>query len=195
MSPVGHIITAFALSDAYMEINNVTWQSGLTSLSRVMMSGELASIDHSSVFTLIALGVLLGARGPDRLEIANYNRRTKIRRSVIPHRTLTHWPPLWVIMTASCWTVLAETQDILLYTVASVGIGFCAAGWLHLLMDIMTPSGIPLIWPFGSRTSLNLYKSALPGKIITGEWISILIFVALCQLAPKLFNSWSLHYF
>jgi len=195
MSPTGHVITAFSMGAAYMRITGVPYEQGVLSLSRVIMSGDLANIDHPFFVALIASGILLGARGPDRLEISSYNRRTKIRRSVIPHRTLTHWPPLWVIMTVACWSVLDETQDILLYTVASVGIGFCAASWLHLIMDIMTPSGIPLISPFGSRTSLNLYKSALPGKIMTGEWLCVLLFVALCQFLPWCTEQWNLRYF
>jgi membrane-bound metal-dependent hydrolase YbcI (DUF457 family) len=195
MSPTGHIVTAFAMTESYMQISDTPWEQGFSSLSKVITSGNLANVDHSAFATLVALGILLGARGPDRLEIPSLNKRTKVRRSVIPHRTLTHWPPLWVIMTAACWSVLDETQDILLYTVASVGIGFCAASWLHLIMDIMTPSGIPLISPFGSRTSLNLYKSALPGKIMTGEWLCVLLFVALCQFLPWCTEQWNLRYF
>lgn len=169
-----------------MRINNVPYGQGFSSLCRVILTGDLVSIDHSVFVTLVALGILLGARGPDRLEIPSLNKSTKVRCSVIPHRTLTHWPPLWVLITAACWTVLAETQDILSYTIASVGIGFCAAGWLHLVMDFMTPAGIPLIWPFGSRSSLNLYKTAEPGRILTGEWICILSFVIICQVLPEL---------
>jgi len=61
-------------------------------------------------------------------------------------------------MTAICWLAFVSTHDFLLYE-SSVGFGFCAAGWLHLVMDIMTPSGIPLLTPFGTCTSLNLYKT------------------------------------
>ncbi|MGZ8918093.1 MAG: metal-dependent hydrolase [Methylobacter sp.] len=195
MSPTGHIVTAFAMAESYMQISDTPWEQGFSSLSKVISSGNLANVDHSAFATLVALGMLLGARGPDRLEIPSLNKRTKVRRSVIPHRTLTHWPPLWVIMTAACWSLLDETQDILLYTVASVGIGFCAASWLHLIMDIMTPSGIPLLLPFGSRTSLNLYKTAQPGRIFTGEWLCILSFVIICQFLPELIGLGGLRYF
>jgi len=150
MSPIGHTVTAFAMATAYMRISDVSLSQSFSSLPKVMMSGNLASIDHSAFVTLVALGMLLGARGPDRLEVPSFNRRTQTRRSVIPHRTLTHWPPLWVAMTAICWLVLVSTHDFLLYEITSVGFGFCAAGWLHLVMDIMTPSGIPLVTPFGS---------------------------------------------
>jgi len=181
MSPIGHTITAFAMATTYMRISDVSWGQGFSSLPRVMMSGNLANIDYTAFVTLVALGMLLGARGPDHLEIPRFNKRTQTRRSVIPHRTLTHWPPFWVAMTAICWLTLGASDDFLFYEITSVGLGFCAAGWLHLVMDIMTPSGIPLITPFGTRTSLNLYKTAQ-----TGEWLCILLFVAGCQISPKL---------
>lgn len=41
------------------------------------MSSNLASVDHSAFVTLVALGMLLGARGPDRFEIPRFNKRPK----------------------------------------------------------------------------------------------------------------------
>lgn len=104
MSPIGHTVTAFAMAITYMRISDVSWGLGFSSLLTVIMSGNLVNIDHAAFVTLVALGMRLGARGPDRLEIPRFNKRTQTRRSVIPHRTLTHWPPLWVAMTAICWT-------------------------------------------------------------------------------------------
>jgi membrane-bound metal-dependent hydrolase YbcI (DUF457 family) len=178
MSPIGHNVTAFAMATTYMRISDVPWGQGFSSLPSVMMSGNVVNIDHTAFFTLVALGMLLGARGPDRLEVPSFNRRTQTRRSVIPHRTLTHWPPFWAAMTAIFWSVLASTHDFLLYKITSVGFGFCAAGWLHLAMDIKTPSGIPLVTPFGSRFSFNLYKTSQ-----SGEWLCILLFVVGCQFS------------
>lgn len=91
MSPIGHTVTVFAMAATYIRISDVPWNQVFSSLSKVMMSGNLASVDHSAFVTLVALGMLLGARGPDCLEIPSFNKRTQTR---IPHRTLTHWPPL-----------------------------------------------------------------------------------------------------
>lgn len=181
MSPIGHNVTAFAMATTTMRISGVPWGEGLLSLPTVVIPGDMAGIGHSAFVTLVALGMLLGARGPDRLEIPGFDRRTQTRRSVIPHRTLTHWPLLWVFVTVLCWWSWGECQDLMLYVMTSVGLGFCAAGWLHLAMDIMTPSGIPLSTPFGRRTSLNLYKTAQ-----AGEWLCILLFVTGCQSVIKL---------
>ncbi len=41
------------------------------------MSGNLVNIDHTAFVTLVALGMLLGARGPDCLEIPRFNKRPK----------------------------------------------------------------------------------------------------------------------
>ncbi len=172
MSPAGHNITAFAMAATYMRICDVPWAEGFSSLPRVMMAGHPINIDHFSFVTLVALGMLLGARSPDRLEIPSFHRPTKTRRSVIPHRTLTHWPQLWIVITASCWFTWQTSTDVLLYAITSTGLGFCAAAWLHLFMDIMTPMGIPLRTPFGSRSSFNLYKTSE-----SGEWLCILVFI------------------
>jgi hypothetical protein len=40
-------------------------------------------------------------------------------------------------------------------------------------MDIMTPTGIPLLFPFGKRTTLNIYRSGSPGEMVV-----VLVFCA-----------------
>lgn len=182
MSPLGHNIIALAMAATTMRLCDVPFDQGISSLPTVMMAGNAVNVDHFAFVTLVALGMVLGARGPDRLEIPSFNRRTQTRRSVIPHRTLTHWPLFWVFLSGMCAWTWSESQDLLLYVITSVGLGFCAAGWLHLAMDIMTPAGIPLLSPFGSRSSLNLYKTSMKGCRLTGEWLCILLFVIGCQL-------------
>lgn len=165
------------MATAYMQFNDTSWGQGFSSLPRVVMPSSVGIIDHTAFITLVALGMILGARGPDRLEIPSFNRRTKIRRSVIPHRTLTHWPPFWLGITLLIWLIWHQSADFFIFVVTSVELGFCAAGWLHLAMDIMTPSGIPLFTPFGARTSLNLYKSGH-----AGEWLCVGLFLAGSQV-------------
>ena len=185
MSPIGHNITAFAMATTYMRISEVPWDEGVSSLPTVIMSGNPINVDHFAFVTLVALGMLVGARGPDRLEIPSFNRRTQTRRSVIPHRTLTHWPLFWVFLSGLCVWTWSDSQDLLLYVITSVGLGFCAAGWLHLAMDIMTPAGIPLLSPFGSRSSLNLYKTSMKGCRLTGEWLCIFLFLVICLIFSR----------
>ena len=188
MSPTGHNITVFAMATTYMRISEVPWSEGVSSLPTLMIAGNAVNVDHFAFVTLVALGMLVGARGPDRLEIPSFNRRTQTRRSVIPHRTLTHWPFFWIFLTGLCFWTWSESQDLLLYVITSVGLGFCAAGWLHLVMDIMTPAGIPLLLPFGSRSSLKFYKTAMKGNRITGEWVCIFIFCIICLFFSKIIS-------
>lgn len=181
MSPIGHLITAASLSTAYMRFNSVSWVEGISSLPKSIIETQSIEPHSSAVITLIGLGILLGARGPDRLEIPVFNKRKKTRISLIPHRTLTHWPLLWVILTVFSLFGIGNTQDTLFIAMSYVGLGFCVASWLHLAMDIITPSGIPLYSPFGEKTSLNIYKTSS-----VGEWCCVLVFVFLTQSVSML---------
>ena len=176
MSPTGHLITAASLSTAYMRFNTVSWAEGISNLPKSIIEAQSIEPHSSTAITLIGLGILLGARGPDRLEFPVFNKRKKVRMSLIPHRTLTHWPLLWGILTGLSLFCMANTQDTLFVAMSYVGLGFCVASWLHLAMDIMTPSGIPLYSPFGQKTSLNIYKTSS-----VGEWCCIFFFVFLTQ--------------
>lgn len=183
MSPIGHLITATSLATAFMRINGVSWADGIAELPRTILMQSSLDIASPSGLTLISLGAIVGARGPDRLEVPSFNHFTKIRSSLIPHRTLTHWPGTWVIFTIiCCWSILVS-ENTLFLAFSFTGIGFCASAWLHLAMDIMTPSGIPLLTPFGNRTSLNLYKTNS-----IKEWLYISVFVIFSQASSYLLD-------
>jgi len=177
MSLIGHLVTATSMSIAFMRINEVSWTDGLSSLPQAVLAQPIFDAQSPSAMTLVGLGMILGARGPDRLEIPVFNHRSKKRLSLIPHRTLTHWPVFWLALTITCFYSLTIVQDSFGCAVMYSAIGFCASGWLHLLMDFMTPSGIPLVIPFGKRTSLNVFKTAS-----MGEWMCIFCFVVFNQL-------------
>lgn len=189
MSPLGHNVTAFTLATTYLQVSGMDWGQVFLSLLKV---GSMANIDNSSFASFVALGILAGARAPDRLEMPHFDKLTRTRRSLIPHRTLTHWPVLWVCLTALFWWLLQHPQGLYIYVVSNVGLGGCVAAWLHLIMDIMTPVGIPLYLPFGSRTSLNLYKTSMPGCRITGELVCIIFFAFCCRIITLTFSNVSI---
>lgn len=184
MSPFGHFVTSISLSTALMRTSGISWSDGIAGLPTVIISQSSLDIASAPGLTLISLGIVVGARGPDRLEIPVVNRFTKVRHSLIPHRTLTHWPGFWIVLTVLSCALSLVLVDSLLQAFACVGIGFCIASWLHLIMDIMTPTGIPLLTPFGNRTSLNLYKTAS-----LGEWLCIFIFILLSQSLAALLSN------
>ena len=98
---------------------------------------------------LVAVGAMAGTSAPDWLEISHAVKvRGKwVRKSVIPHRTITHWVPPWIAL-----AVWAYVSDINLLW------GFAVAALMHLATDIPNPSGIPVISPF-KNTSLYWWKS------------------------------------
>ncbi|MHB8365571.1 MAG: metal-dependent hydrolase [Acidithiobacillus sp.] len=104
-----------------------------------------------------------GGTAPDWLEIAHAEYSVKyqkwMRKSVIPHRTITHWWPVWAALSALlvAWP-FPETGALL--AVRMAGTGFVAGAWMHLLMDIPNPTGIPMATPYAkSRFGFGWWKS------------------------------------
>lgn len=178
MSPTGHLVTASSLALAYLHHVGLPIPAALESLCRIVTQ-PTDSITHDQCAALISSGVILGSRGPDRLEITHINWAASQRVSLIPHRTLTHWPPLWAFFTWLAWDGLKECNDSLPCILTLVGFGFCVGSWLYLLFDVMTPMGIPLLSPFGTRTTLNVYKTQSLGEIAC-----IGVFVGICYIFP-----------
>jgi membrane-bound metal-dependent hydrolase YbcI (DUF457 family) len=114
---------------------------------------------------LFAAGAMLGARGPDWMEV--YRWRDNRRYSLLPHRTITHWPVLWLglWLLAEWWITSPEW--------AAAAHGFLLAGAVHLLLDALTPTGVPLTQPLGRRVAWPVYRAGerIPELLITaGVW-------------------------
>lgn len=135
-------------------------------LSGVALGGVLAAealqaqayLEASAVMAL----AVAGSRAPDSLE--GYRWVGGKRLSLIPHRTITHWPAPWIVL-----GVVGIVQ-MPGWAVAGV-VAFSLGGLLHLLFDAMTPSGIPLIHPFAKPWAYPLYRS--------GDWLGELKVLAL----------------
>jgi membrane-bound metal-dependent hydrolase YbcI (DUF457 family) len=99
---------------------------------------------------LMGIGVIAGASLPDSLEMPSwYNSQ---RSSLIPHRTLTHWVPLWLACAFVAWHLPDPWAHILL------GVAIAAA--LHILVDFASPMGCPVINPFRRHRLKNpLYRT------------------------------------
>ena len=99
-----------------------------------------------------------GGTAPDWLEIAHaeYSQKYQrwMRQSVIPHRTITHWWPLWVLAASLPFLIRMPV----LLNMATMG--FVAGAWMHLLMDLPNPTGIPMATPRArSRFGFGWWKS------------------------------------
>ena len=101
-----------------------------------------------------ALGAAAGADAPDYLELPRFDALGR-RRSLIAHRTWTHYWPFWAALAAFAVVTMPWAAGS-----ALVAFGYALTCLLHLSMDILTPTGIPLHWPpVGRRTSLRVYNT------------------------------------
>lgn len=112
----------------------------------------------------LALALSLGATAPDWLECPWYDR-LQHRRSLITHRTITHWWLMWLSLLIYGW----RRPDAL---EASLMVGFAVGGLLHLLMDAPNPRGIPILTP-RSRKSLNWWKSGQHELLLVAAFMGI----------------------
>lgn len=113
---------------------------------------------------LVALALVPGATAPDWLECPWYDK-FQHRRSLITHRTITHWWPLWLALLGyGCYR-----HDGL---EGSLMVGFALGGFLHLLMDVPNPRGIPIFTP-RARKSLNWWKSGQHELLIISAFMGM----------------------
>jgi membrane-bound metal-dependent hydrolase YbcI (DUF457 family) len=127
----------------------------------------------------LLVGFIIGSSAPDNLEMSSYNKRSGSYNRLIPHRTLTHWPFLWIGGIYALYHYKTDITAIATHIGWEILLGYCLSAVLHLIMDIGTPMGIPIFTPFGKRYSLNFYST---GK---GEWIPITLLIMLSGTTMK----------
>lgn len=113
-------------------------------------------------------GALLGSTAPDWLELPQKPTfwGTGGKR-LIPHRTLTHWWPLWVWLFISTLHMQGTLISALLE-------GFALGGLSHLVVDLPNPMGVPFATPFASsRKSLKWWRSGQHEFLIISVFIAI----------------------
>lgn len=97
-------------------------------------------------------------------------------RGVIRHRTITHWPYLYLVPAIILISQFREQSAKLApYIFLFILIG-CLC---HLAEDALSKTGIPYILPYGPRAGLDLYITGKPSEyfaamILTGvsTWIA-----------------------
>jgi membrane-bound metal-dependent hydrolase YbcI (DUF457 family) len=75
---------------------------------------------------------------PDWIEFPMYRNGVCTGR-LITHRTVTHWPPLWLAVIA-----LGVHEGGL---VGALALGAAIGSFTHILADCPNPMGIPWLWP------------------------------------------------
>lgn len=131
------------------------------------------------VLAVFMAGIIAGSSAPDWLELPIIIKGNTVGR-IIPHRTITHWFPIWMALGWWIWNQEFAWQ-------VEVGaLGFIASALLHILMDGLSKSGVPLFLPFASyRKKISLYST---GKL--SEFFAVVtvmsLFIFSCLIMLKL---------
>lgn len=163
MTKTGHRLTAGAFASAILMVN------GSVSISAVPVEYQLA---YAALF---AVGVMSGASAPDWLEGVFFFRNRRI--SIIPHRTLTHWLPVWLAV-----FYLVLTSSLEWYVLALV-YGFIASAVLHIIMDAFSKSGVSLLLPMRRfSVKIPLYTTGGVSEIIWSIAVLAFFLMALVHM-------------
>lgn len=105
-----------------------------------------------------AAGIIFGASAPDWTEIVSWGPFGG-RESVLEHRTVTHWPPVWVAVALGSACVPEPWSHIVF--------GFALGALLHIAVDLGSPMGVPLLNPFRRvRLPFAVYRTGQPSEIL-----------------------------
>jgi membrane-bound metal-dependent hydrolase YbcI (DUF457 family) len=167
MTKTGHTLTAGALSVA---------------LGSMISGGyidyfSIDNIDHIYIIGILVSGIMFGASAPDWMEMVKHVGNKRI--SLIPHRTLTHWPPLWLGLAFYLyWYHPLPWYGQLFAT------GFIISSLLHIMMDAFSKSGIPILLPFASfRWRIPLYTTGKFSETLMATAV-IIFFSTIIYIAP-----------
>lgn len=129
--------------------------------------------------SLAALAAMAGSTAPDWMEIPTPKQNFAgkwVRTSVIPHRTITHWLPPWMILFVTSLFLFPGSN---FWTIT---FGFTLGGLVHLAADIPNPAGIPITRPFKPfkvpAKGLRKHQGHRYGWWRSGDWEVVLISVS-----------------
>jgi len=98
--------------------------------------------DNWVIAAVLLLGARLGCMAPDWLEVPR--RVGEARLSLIPHRTVTHWVPGWMLLVVAGLAISATSA----FWTGLAMVAFAAGALSHVLLDAFTPVGVPWLSPF-----------------------------------------------
>ena len=112
----------------------------LTGLGAAFMAAAVARLSGMTEISELAAALVAASSTtmPDWIEIPYYRGGTRAG-SLIPHRTITHWPALWFLLIA--WGVRDAS------IIGAVVIGAAIGSLVHILGDAPNPMGIPWLLP------------------------------------------------
>lgn len=104
----------------------------------------------------LALGCLIGGKAPDWLELPLWNGQARI----IPHRRVTHWVFGWILILGAS-TLLTAPAGLAVT-------GFAIGSLVHLLGDMMTPMGVPVLHPWNRTPGAKPRSPGLTELLFVG---------------------------
>lgn len=124
---------------------------------------------------LVAIGCIAGGKCPDWLEIPLQNGSG---RRLIPHRRITHWMFGWIAIFFLClwWNKFDPVFP-------SALAGFSLGALTHILMDVVNPTGVPVLHPW-RRSSLNWWPGGKRDFLQSMMWFftCLTLYVVLVKL-------------
>lgn len=97
---------------------------------------------------------MIGSIIPDLLELG-----------VVRHRTITHWPPPWIVLTLVSYGAFRHSLNVWTYLFSFI----CFGALLHLGEDYLSVSGIPFRSPHCARRGAGLYACSQNAFTIVAE--------------------------
>jgi hypothetical protein len=121
---------------------------------------------YAATGTLVSAALAgIGAVLPDVMEM----------RGVLAHRTVTHWPYPYLVVTALLYVVACASLSYMAYFVFFIMVG-CVC---HLFEDCLSRGGIPWKTPYGSRKGFDLYVTRTSSEYLTVAVLFILSVTAM----------------
>ncbi len=114
------------------------------------------------------------------------------RISLLAHRTISHWLPLYVVALFA----IGAWGGSLAWWESDVARGLCIGASFHIVLDSLTPAGVPLLTPFGRRVSFGplrgngkrwLYRTGTLEEwpVIAAVTLPMLLMLARAQWLPS----------
>jgi membrane-bound metal-dependent hydrolase YbcI (DUF457 family) len=135
----------------------------------------MVALDPDPPKVVLALGIVLGGSLPDQIElVVGYGLRGE-RYSLFRHRGFSHVPWPWMGL-----ALLALRPEIL----AQFAGGLAIAALIHIAVNALSPSGIPLIIG-GDRYSFGLRRNTAATAFVyrTGQADELLILLPVMAIA------------
>lgn len=149
MKGVSHKIVSFSSAGIILSVASINHGINL-------LHGSFFTTLHDSGILIFALAFAISAGLPDTLEFAQFDPSGR-RSSILPHRTITHWWPLWGSLFLVAY-FLHSNGSYLLFLLKYALMGVSASAFLHLACDAITVSGIPILHPFSCQSAFKKKK-------------------------------------